>query len=416
MSTWSTTATVTAAARKAFDAGHVLRELHTPVEQWRTFPLRVRILGPDRDELVARLAEARTWTREMVESAAAGPWRLETKTLTPRGVGRQTIPAAASFDTPADAVSACTPVQQRTADQYAALLTAINGAALHAGVADPVVADAARTLALARPFDVLDAGDDWPLLLAVAAWLRAHPRPGVAVRQVPVDGMHTKVIETRRKLLSRLLDATLPQEAIKSDAPGFADRYGFRSPGRKVRLRGSGAALGLGSLLSANPGLIGDVTVTWPVAALAALDPHVAGVREVLVCENELSFATVPLPAGRLVVWGAGSGVGDLLSTAGWIADVPVRYWGDIDTHGFALLDQLRQRLPHVRSVLMDEPTLMAHRQHWVRETTPVPRDLPHLTEAESALYEQLRCNRHGPQVRLEQEYIRFNLVEAALT
>ncbi len=416
MSTWSTTATVNAAARKAFDAGHVLRELHSPAEQWRTFPLRVRILGPDRDELVTRLAESRTWTRDMSASAAAGPWRLETKTLTPRGVGRQRIPAAAFFDSPVDALAACTPVQQRSAGQFTALLHAIDSAALHAGVPDPVIAGAARTLALARPFDILDAGEDWPLLLTVAAWLRANPRPGIAVRQVPIDGMHTKVIELRRKLLSRLLDATLPEVAIKPESLGFADRYGFRSPARRVRLRGSGATLGLHSLLVAEPRLTSDVTVTWPVAALAALDPQTVGVREVLVCENELSFATVPLPAGRLVVWGAGSGVGDLLSTAIWLHDVPVRYWGDIDTHGFALLDQLRQRLPHVRSALMDKSTLLGHRQNWVRETTPVLRDLPYLTAAETELYDQLRSDRHGKQVRLEQEFIRFDLVEAALS
>lgn len=415
MITWSTAATVTAAARKAFDAGHVLRELYTPVEQWRTFPLRVRIIGPDRDELVTRLGAARTWTRGLDSAATAGSWRLETKTLAPRGIGRQTIPAAAFFDSPADALAACTAGQQRSAQQFGQLLRGIETSAVHAGVPDAVVARAARTLALARPFDALDAAADWPLLLAVAAWLRAHPRPGVAVRQVPVAGMHTKVIETRRTLLSRLLDATLPAEMIKPDAAGFADRYGFRTPGRRVRLRGSGATLGLRSLLPIDPGLAHDVTVTWPVAALAALDPQQAGVREVVICENELSFATVPLPPGRLVVWGAGSGVGDLLSTAGWLADVPARYWGDIDTHGFALLDQLRQRVTHVRSVLMDEPTLLAHRAHWVRETTPVLRDLPHLTAAEADLYHRLRADHHGPQVRLEQELIGFDVVATQL-
>jgi hypothetical protein len=90
--------------------------------------------------------------------------------------------------------------------------------------------------------------------------------------------------------------------------------------------------------------------------ALDALDPQQAGVREVLVCENELSFAIVPLTAGRLVVWGAGSGVGDLLSSAGWLHRLPVRYWGDIDTHGFVFDRQVsgreQARLRSVRKAL----------------------------------------------------------------
>ena len=33
---------------------------------------------------------------------------------------------------------------------------------------------------------------------------------------------------------------------------------------------------------------------------------------------------------------------------------------GDIDTHGFAILDTLRARFDHVESFLMDRDTLMA--------------------------------------------------------
>ncbi len=42
------------------------------------------------------------------------------------------------------------------------------------------------------------------------------------------------------------------------------------------------------------------------------------------------------------------------LAQAGWLARCQVYYWGDIDTHGFAILDQLRTHIPHARSLLMD--------------------------------------------------------------
>jgi len=48
-----------------------------------------------------------------------------------------------------------------------------------------------------------------------------------------------------------------------------------------------------------------------------------------------------------------------------------VHYWGDLDTHGFAILNQLRAWLPQTRSFLMDRQTLVEHRDRWGREPAP---------------------------------------------
>jgi hypothetical protein len=90
-------------------------------------------------------------------------------------------------------------------------------------------------------------------------------------------------------------------------------------------------------------------------------------------------------------------------------------YWGDIDTHGFAILDQLRAQLPHVQSFLMDRPTLMGHALHWSEEPQSLVRDLPRLTDAERARFDELRDNRLRPRLRLEQERIGFGWVQQAL-
>ena len=53
----------------------------------------------------------------------------------------------------------------------------------------------------------------------------------------------------------------------------------------------------------------------------------------------------------------------------------------------------------------MDEATLLAHRALWGREPSPYPEaDLPHLTRGERAVFEQLRAQTWGENVRLEQE------------
>lgn len=105
------------------------------------------------------------------------------------------------------------------------------------------------------------------------------------------------------------------------------------------------------------------------------------------------------------------------LANAAWLrrsAIHSVHYWGDIDTHGFAIPDPLRAHLPHVPSFLMHRPTLLAHRPQWGVEPKPERRDLPRLTAEERALFDDLRDNRIGTGVRLEQERIGFGWVRAA--
>ena len=97
----------------------------------------------------------------------------------------------------------------------------------------------------------------------------------------------------------------------------------------------------------------------------------------------------------------------DVIDQIPWLRGLPIAYWGDIDTHGLAILDRLRSRLPQVQSLLMDEATLLRFRNLWVEEAKParVPY-LPNLTPVEAKLYAGLRCGTYGTRVRLEQERI----------
>ena len=67
-----------------------------------------------------------------------------------------------------------------------------------------------------------------------------------------------------------------------------------------------------------------------------------------------------------MLIFGGGYAVSRVAGLP-WLRDVPLYYWGDIDTHGFRILDLLRSRFPEVRSMLMDRATLLAHESHWDR-------------------------------------------------
>ena len=109
-----------------------------------------------------------------------------------------------------------------------------------------------------------------------------------------------------------------------------------------------------------------------------------------------------------MVIFGLGYGV-EILSAITWLGERDLRYWGDIDTHGFHMLDRLRASFPCARSFLMDRATLLEHKALWVREENPYKGELVHLTAGERTVHEELQG------VRLEQERIRYGWLVKAL-
>ena len=63
----------------------------------------------------------------------------------------------------------------------------------------------------------------------------------------------------------------------------------------------------------------------------------------------------------------------------------------------------------------MDRQTLVAHEDVWGQEARQALHELPRLNSDERLLFDELRDNRLGVGVRLEQEYIKFSCLERAL-
>lgn len=146
-------------------------------------------------------------------------------------------------------------------------------------------------------------------------------------------------------------------------------------------------------------------------------------VEQVFVTENETNALAFPEHTRSVLLFGQGYAL-DLLGQIPWLAQQPLYYWGDIDTHGFAILNRLRAHLPHVRSMLMDSATLLQHHELWGREPADkrCTRQLLQLTDSERTLYQALRDNQfRGPDnqpvehLRFEQEHVRFNWLQRYL-
>lgn len=268
---------------------------------------------------------------------------------------------------------------------------------------------AAQAWLARQPLAALAAAPVLPRLLEVAARLHAAPRPGCHARALDVPGVDSKFVETHRSLLAGLLDSVLPLTAIDWCAPpgsarGFARRYGLAGPPRRVRLRILDPALAPHSGLD-DLELPITALARWPIAC-----------KRVLITENQVNGLSLPPTTGSIVIFGLGHALREL-DQVPWLKARALHYWGDLDTHGFAMLSALRRRFPQTRSWLMDEATLLAHRALWGQEEAQQRwlRPLAHLESAEADVFAGLVGDRWAPALRLEQERIGFGWMRAAL-
>ena len=387
--TWTTPADLKTQVKKLWDRGLLLASMAggEPL-----FPRRLTLKGPDSWELSERFHEVRDWIAQL--SSAAGPYRIEWRRVNHRVLGSNEIPTAIWIDQLSDALGLIG--KRRAADQFTALVE------LSREKRPELLPWLTR-----RPLRALEFAEVWPRLLEIVGWLLEHPRPAMYLRQIDLPGVHTKLIEGHRGVLAELLDLVLPEDSIDgthTGIGGFCRRYGFLDKPSRVRFR----------ILDSNLRLLpveADQDITLTQAAFASLDSPVS---KVFITENEINFLAFPDVSDAMVIFGAGYGF-DNLAAAPWLHEIQIYYWGDIDTHGFAILNQLRGFLPHVVSFLMDQQTLLAHRALWGVETQPETGTLTRLSSKESALYDQLRQNHWGERVRLEQERIGFDFLREVL-
>ena len=386
---WSRPVDMRAQVQKLWDRGELLAGFVTGES---AFPRRLALKAPTSAEMSDCFDEVRAWVSEL---RAMRHCRVEMREFKHRVFGANAVPHEVWLDTVNDALALIG--AQRAAARFAELIEVTRTRQPH------LLAWLAK-----RPLRALELFSEWDRLLQIVSWLERHPRPDIYVRQVDIPGGHSKFIEAHRGVLSELLDSVLPPEAIDPSVSGvsrFARRYGFRDKPLRIRFRMLDPDRELASC-----GFAQDITLD--AESFARLDPAVS---RVFITENEINFLAFPQVKSGMVIFGAGYGF-EMLSNVEWLLRSRIHYWGDIDTHGFAILDQLRSHFDHVESFLMDRRTLLAFKALWGRDEKPTGRDLPRLTPEERALYDDVRDNRLGTNLRLEQECVGFGWVESALS
>lgn len=347
------------------------------------WPLALGTEPPTETKVLAEWARFDGWLAQWREVSKSGEGTVRYETRTWPRLGEQQIPGSWQFAAPEAVASALGQLARWSQAKQ-------RFDALASWKTDP----AWRT-ELSRHFDLLADLDapDFERMCRVVEWLWRHPSAGLYPRQLPIPGIDSKWIESRRVVVAAWLSAL-------QDTGTFGDFHamtGLRAPPDRLRMRLLDPQL--------RAALRGLADVEAPVEQMIDLE---LPLRQVLVVENLVTgLACEELP-GTLVFMQRGYAV-DALARLPWLAPVPVYYWGDIDTHGFAILSRLRAYLPQVQSLLMDESTLLAFRSLWGREEKQhTALELAQLTVEEQSLYAALREGAYK-QVRLEQERVAWD-------
>ncbi|MFN3792494.1 Wadjet anti-phage system protein JetD domain-containing protein [Massilia sp.] len=343
------------------------------------FPLEINVAPPSEKEAMADLGAVKAWVADWRRITQGLEWRERQW----RVIGAQNLPDRIIIDN----------VEQ------------LAGWASRAGewkrVQHRYQAIASRwpqcQMAASRAYDALATYSeaDFNRLLALLSWLDRNRSSGLYHRQIPLVGMDTKWMEARKPLITSLVSSITGAEG-----GDFYATCGLLMPPNLVRFRILDP-----SIRAALFGM-GDLTVPVEEFARACLP-----VKTVFIVENVVTgLACADLP-GAIVIMGRGYAV-EFLSDCLWLREVNIFYWGDIDTHGFAILSRVRGRLPHVRSILMDDATRMYQLSQNLSgvEESPSPDLAPaNLTEDEARLNALLRRD-NGTAYRFEQEQIEWTM------
>jgi hypothetical protein len=365
--TWTRPTDIRARVRRRWDDGSLLRAYAAG----EPFPvIEVPLRGPRVSEIGVDLGAVQDW------SAALESGRHEDRHYTlsysdvgGRLIGRNQLPRHATVSSYEHAWALLGVTAQVGRCDEVLQLTAV----------EPVV----RAWVAAHPLKAVSLHAEWPQLLSAYRWLDDHRESGRYLREITAPGVDTKLVERHRGVLAALL-------GVSTSSTAFLLELGLTARPELLRLR-------------AHPGTFGSLSdVTARVDELRAAT---ISVRSAVIVENEITFLSTPVPCDGVVLWGKGFEV-DRSGSLPWLRSADVHYWGDLDTHGFAILNQLRAWLPQTHSFLMDRPTLLEHRERWGHESTPTRARLDRLSSDEAAVYDDLVSDRLGDRVRLEQERI----------
>jgi hypothetical protein len=245
-----------------------------------------------------------------------------------------------------------------------------------------------------NPFKLIE-HETWEDTLKVCKYFIQNPCPNLYIRQLPID-VHTKYIQANKPLIQSLLEFLIPNN-INREMGNFELRFNLKYAEPLIRIR----------FLDKEISPLSEVSdMSLPLSELSDFE---LSCEKVLVTENLMNFLTLPSMPQTIAIWSGGGFSVSYLKEIKWLSGKNFYYWGDLDAHGFQILNQFRTYFPNTVSLMMDQVTLA---RFGAGKGVPCTNQhLQMLSDEEDRLYQYLREN----NLRLEQEKITQSYAENQL-
>ena len=316
-------------------------------DEW---PIEISIGVPTASDMVSRLSEVKQhidrWRQVTVGEIV---WSPKTYRSTSDAIS---LPMHWRLARPSDWVAGCN--DRQVTDEFESLAELI-------GASDPIfhqVLVRRRSLWRDKPIDEV------VLATTVAMQLQPAIAEGRPLRTLSLTRTDTKFFERNANLMTTLLDQRFDGEPSRMGLTEFlgalsetdhwvlvVDLDGRLLPFERLRVRCS------------------------------ELKTQALQAQNILIIENETCAHLLPKLPGTIAVLGSGFDLG--WTSADWLAEKRIAYWGDIDTWGLAFLAQARRNQPHLIPLMMDVDTFDAHEDAAVPEPVPASIEPPSDVDAD---------------------------------
>ncbi|AEV27875.1 hypothetical protein SpiGrapes_0007 [Sphaerochaeta pleomorpha str. Grapes] len=242
-------------------------------------------------------------------------------------------------------------------------------------------------------------GTDGQWFCQITRFLVDNPNCGLFARELPAEAP-TKFLETNLALVKSLVGSLRPLVEGDDDLT----RLGLRKKESLVKIRSNRPfAVNLGSSSCGQTSTI--------ILTPESLRSFNLAAKRIFIVENETMFFTFPLEAEDLCLYVGGYA---LLACKGSLLfqTVGIYYFGDLDEHGFAILDKFRTLYPQTKSFCMDIKTLEDHCAYLLKGKS-YPGEYRNLTPEEKEALHRVQ----GPEgpLLLEQERISLGYLKNRL-
>ena len=250
----------------------------------------------------------------------------------------------------------------------------------------PSVDDAA---AIVRAVDAYS-DVDFEMLCAAGRWFarNADTAAGLTPREVPIEGLHAKWLNSSRALVEAL--AGVRTLGLVTRHPSrihfsYLDEDYLSTGGRRH-----------------DSATVGD----------SMFPPYLPEI--VVITENKDTALHFPSLPGAIAIEGNGFSGADAIASFDWITDATeIIYWGDMDASGFEIVNHFRSAGLAIDTIFMDLRSFETYQRFGAttdakgREIVVTPRkDLAQLTRREKELYDLLTDPQRDGVRRVEQERI----------